>query len=529
MAAGLAGRAPIASKGGMRIELDRRTVIAGLLSTCAGAAVADGPARTGRPRPRPAPERVGAGVQPPPRPVGLGQPPTVEEIVRAARLTGEHAGAAFDVASGKLIESHNDDVRLPPASVMKALTAAYALERLGPDHRFETRLLATGPIEGEVLQGDLVLVGGGDPTLDTRDLDRLAEALAGAGVRRLSGRFLVWEGALPFVREVDPSQADHLGYNPSVSGLNLNFNRVHFSWERTGSAYTVALDARSGDLKPAVTTSRMRVENRSLPVYTYESGGGRDLWTVARGALGKGGARWLPVRNPGAYAGEVFGTLARRHGVVLPAGRSVDELPEGEVLAQVRSAPLAEIAEGMLRFSTNITAEVLGLSATLAGGEVPASELTLEASGAAMADWAETALGVRGARIVDHSGLGDGSRLSARDMAAAVLRMARQGPDVVPILKEFAMPDGQGGLTTNGPIGVSAKTGTLNFVSGLSGVATSSQGREIAFAVFTADLAKRERGLASGDEIPSGARPWNASAKRVQRGLIERWAALPRR
>ena len=472
------------------------------------------------------PERIGAGAEPRPRPEGLGQPPTVEEIVSAARLTGDYACAAFDVASGELIESVNDEVRLPPASVMKALTAAYALDRLGPDHRFETRLIATGPIEGDEVKGDIVLVGGGDPTLETRDLDRLAEALAGAGARRIAGRLLVWEGALPFAARIDEGQADHLGYNPSVSGLNLNFNRVHFSWERAGSAYTVALDARSGNLKPAVTTSRMRVEARSLPVYTYSSAGGRDLWTVARGALGRGGARWLPVRNPGAYAGDVFVTLARRHGVVLPAARSVGALPEGEELARVRSARLVEIAEGMLRYSTNITAEVLGLSATLAASGRDAESLTLAASGAAMSEWASDALGMQGSRIVDHSGLGDGSGLSARDMAAAMMQLARQGPEVVPILKEFAMPDGRGGLTEAGPVRVTAKTGTLNFVSGLSGVATSPRGRDVAFAVFTADLDRRARGLASGDEIPSGARPWNASAKRVQRGLIERWAAL---
>ena len=509
----------------MTVDLTRRTALAGLLSAWAGAALADGPPNILRPRARPVPERIGEGAQPKARPEGLGQPPTVEEIVAAARMTGDYACAAFDVATGALIESVHDDVLLPPASVMKSLTAAYALDRLGPEFRFATRLVATGPVEGEELKGDLVLAGGGDPTLETRDLDRLAEALAGAGVRRIAGQFHVWEGALPFVRAIDPDQGEQLGYNPSVSGLNLNFNRVHFSWERAGSAYTVALDARAGDLMPAVTTSRMTIEDRSLPVYTYRSLGGRDLWTVARGALGKGGARWLPVRNPGAYAGEVFATLARRHGIVLPAARSIPALPEGEEIARVQSPPLVAIAEDMLRYSTNLTAEVLGLTATLRDGPMTAGD-PLVLSGAAMSDWASRALGVRPGTLVDHSGLGDESRLSAREMAAAILGMARDGPDVVPILKGFQMPDGRGGLTEGGPIRVVAKTGTLNFVSGLAGVARTATGREVAFAIFTGDLSKRARGLASGDEIPSGARPWNATSKMVQRGLIERWAAL---
>ena len=510
----------------MTQSISRRAALASLLSACSGAVLAQSPLPTARPRPRPLPERIGAGAVPRARPDGLGQPPTVEEIVAAARLTGEYACAAFDIATGRLIESVNDDVLLPPASVMKALTAAYALDRLGADHRFATRLIATGPVVGDELQGDLVLAGGGDPTLETRDLDRLAEALAGAGVRRIGGRFLVWGGALPFVRAIDPDQGEQLGYNPAVSGLNLNYNRVHFSWERTGTAYTVSLDARSGDLMPAVTTSRMTVEDRGLPVYTYASAGGRDLWTVARRALGKGGARWLPVRNPDAYAGEVLVTLARRHGVVLPAARPVTALPAGETVAEIRSAPLREVAEGMLRYSTNLTAEALGLAATLSQGPMPDGVPPLVRSGTAMAEWGAGALGLEAARIVDHSGLGDESRLSARAMAGAILRMARGGPEVVPILKPFAMPDGRGGLGEGGPVRVAAKTGTLNFVSGLAGVARGDGGREVAFAVFTGDLAKRARGLASGDEIPDGARPWNASSKRVQRELIGRWTAL---
>jgi D-alanyl-D-alanine carboxypeptidase/D-alanyl-D-alanine-endopeptidase (penicillin-binding protein 4) len=53
---------------------------------------------------------------------------------------------------------------LPPASVAKALTSLYALDTLGADHRFQTRVMATGSVIGGVLKGDLILVGGGDHT-----------------------------------------------------------------------------------------------------------------------------------------------------------------------------------------------------------------------------------------------------------------------------------------------------------------------------------------------------------------------------
>ena len=77
------------------------------------------------------------------------------------------------------------------------------------------------------------------------------------------------------------------------------------------------MDARTASFSPRVATASMKVVDRSMPVYTYSQGDGVDEWTVARAALGSGGARWLPVRRPDLYAAEVFQTLARTHGIVL--------------------------------------------------------------------------------------------------------------------------------------------------------------------------------------------------------------------
>ena len=72
----------------------------------------------------------------------------------------------------------------------------------------------------------------------------------------MRGKFYVYDGALPNLDEIDESQLDQSGYNPAISGLNLNFNRVHFEWKREGGAYTVMLDARSINFRPAVTVAK---------------------------------------------------------------------------------------------------------------------------------------------------------------------------------------------------------------------------------------------------------------------------------
>ena len=176
-------------------------------------------------------------------------------------------------------------------------------ERLRPV--LEHRLLAAGPVQKGVLNGDLILAGGGDPTLTPDDLAVMAADLKKAGVREVRGDFRVYEGALPFVASIDPDQPEHVGYSPAVSGIALNFNRVHFEWRVAGKGYAVSMDARTGKYRPDVAMAQMKVVARSLPVYTYEDLDGVDRWTVASSALGNGGSRWLPVRKPGAYAGTI--------------------------------------------------------------------------------------------------------------------------------------------------------------------------------------------------------------------------------
>ncbi|MEL6886002.1 MAG: D-alanyl-D-alanine carboxypeptidase/D-alanyl-D-alanine-endopeptidase [Pseudomonadota bacterium] len=448
--------------------------------------------------------------------------PGPDAIVAQAKLGGRVCFAVADAATGRVLETSNSSVGTPPASVAKAVTALYALDALGSDHRFVTSVMATGGVSNGVVQGDLVLVGGADPTLDTNALAALAQGLQDKGIREVRGGFKVAQGVLPYVRTIDKGQPDHVGYSPAVSGIALNFNRVHFEWKRSGNGYATTMDARSDRLRPAVYTSKMAIADRRLPVYTYRDGGRSDNWTVARGALGKGGARWLPVRKPGLYAGDVFQTLARSHGIVLKNPTVVDRTPSGTVLVQHRSDALRTILKAMLRFSTNLTAEMVGMAATRARTGRVAS---LRASAGEMSRWAAQALGAPGMKLVDHSGLGDASKMTADAMVRALVKV-HQSRALRPILKPIPMLDAKRRAIKNHPVEVHAKTGTLNFVSGLAGYMTARDGRVMAFAIFAADEATRSRISKANREAPQGARGWNRRAKVMQQKLIERWGRL---
>jgi D-alanyl-D-alanine carboxypeptidase/D-alanyl-D-alanine-endopeptidase (penicillin-binding protein 4) len=412
------------------------------------------------------------------------------------------------------------DVGLPPASTLKAVTSLYALDRLGPDWRYRTGVYATGPLENGIVQGDLVLVGSGDPTMDTDRLLLLAEATAARGVRGVTGRFLVWDGYLPDLDYLAAGQPEQVGYNPAVSGLNLNFNRVHFSWERTGSGYDVEIVARGLKAAPdAGRLARVAVADRAGPVYEYHGNQmGRDQWSVARSALGKEGSRWLPVREPGLYCGHIFQELAAAEGVRLPTVTMSDEEPRGGVrLASVSGQRMRDVLREMMRYSTNLTAEVTGMTASLAGG---AEVGDLSASGAAMKDWAEARYGVRGVTFQDHSGLGYDSRVTA----SAMVTMLLADPAVRPLMKGVNLDLSKSDL---GPRGVSAvaKTGTLNFVSSLVGYVLLPSGRDLTFAILTGDIARRDAVPMDQRERPDGGRGWANRSRTLQKRLIRSWSA----
>ncbi len=484
--------------------ISRRMMLAGLLAGAAFPAAGEGMDSSPRP--------VARGGKAVARPAA--NPVDTAELIAAAKLGGAVAYVLMDPKAGTVLEAHDPDLPLPPASVAKAVTSLYALERLGAGYRFATRVLATGPVAGGIVQGDLVLAGGGDPTLQTDQLGDLVARLAKAGLKGATGRFLYWDGALPRLEGIASDQPEHVGYNAAVSGLCLNFNRVYFEWKRVSGDWRTTVDARGERFVPEVGMVRVAVAQREAPLFTY--GRGRvEEWTVASGALGKGGSRWLPVRDPGAYVAEVFRTLARAQGIRLEAGERVASVPPGTEIDRIESEPLPEVLRDMLRYSTNLTAECVGLTASGAPG--------LEASGRMMSDWVRANFGVT-FEMHDHSGLGGQSRVTAAGMAKVLAQADREGRGLKAILRDVGMKDDKGKVIDGHPVKVLAKSGTLNFVSGLAGHIVPPQGRELVFAIFTGDPERRDAVPVALREEPEGGKAWTSRARRLQGQLINRWA-----
>jgi D-alanyl-D-alanine carboxypeptidase/D-alanyl-D-alanine-endopeptidase (penicillin-binding protein 4) len=149
-----------------------------------------------------------------------------------------------DLDSGRTLAAHTANAAFIPASVAKVPTAVAALEVLGGAHRFRTSVRAKGEIEAGVLRGNLVLVGGGDPLLGPDGLLALCRALHRQGLRRVNGRFRYDESLYATRTAIRAAQPQDAQYNPGVSALSLDFNRLQFAWRRGGqdgavTGYTV--------------------------------------------------------------------------------------------------------------------------------------------------------------------------------------------------------------------------------------------------------------------------------------------------
>ena len=456
-------------------------------------------------------------------------PQSGEKIRSDYGLSGQSGWMLIDLDTGEVLDQSNADQAFAPASVAKLPTAAFALDALGPDHRFTTEIVGTGPIVNGRLQGDLVLKGGGDPELDTDALMPMVNRLREQGITGIDGKFGVDATALPQIPEIETTQAVDASYNPSVSGLNLNFNRVHLKWDARKGREQISVRAAAVKYSPDVERVSVALnEDPKAPVFTLHNGNGREDWLMARWAFRGSAGRWLPVKDSASYAGEVFRTLSTQSGLEIPAAVPVHAPKEAATLATHESRPLGKIVRSMLRYSTNITAEVTGTAATRTVGIAAGS---LADSADAMNAWASIVAGFEindpGFRLVNHSGLTVDSRVSPRRLVELLEALGRRSADAG--AAHDRLPGGIAGYLRPYNVAVKsvpldyknltvvAKTGTMSYVRGLAGYIATPKGRRLAFAIFSNDLARRSGGAEKVNKR------WMGKARGFERSLIRNW------
>ncbi len=354
--------------------------------------------------------------------------------------------AVADLATGDPLVAVGPD-RATPASTTKLLTAAAALETLGPGHTFTTSVVRSGPRR-------ITLVGGGDPYL-TYD----AESGAGAYPVRTD------------LATLAARTADALR-QAGVRKVRLDHDASLFSGPGASAGW-------EPDYVPDGVVSPIGA-----------------LW-VDRGTDPQG---WGRVADPATHAAQAFAKALAAEGIVVKGAPRARTAPGSATpLAQVRSAPVDQIVEHVLDVSDNEAAEVLAHHVGLA----VEGEGSFEAGASAVVDTLD-GLGVPtdGLELHDGSGLSRQNLVPATTLLHLLSVSARAGhPELRAVLTGMPVSGFTGSLSqrfADGPdegLGtVRAKTGTLTGVHGLAGTVTDRNGTTFAF-VALADRVAPDKSL----------------------------------
>ncbi len=178
-------------------------------------------------------------------------PASVLQAMRTINLPVQDVGVhVVPVAGGQPLLSVNADEALNPASTMKLLTTYAAVSRLGADYRWKTRVFLRGELRDGVLDGDLVLQGGGDPKLVIEDLLEMMARMREAGLREISGNLILDDGVFLLddrsVEQIDGDSSQP--YNVRPHGMLLNFKATKFVITPRGETVDIVLDPPLADV-----------------------------------------------------------------------------------------------------------------------------------------------------------------------------------------------------------------------------------------------------------------------------------------
>jgi serine-type D-Ala-D-Ala carboxypeptidase/endopeptidase (penicillin-binding protein 4) len=429
---------------------------------------------------------------------------------------------------------------LAPASNMKLFTTAAALYYLGPDYRYNTFLMATGPIRDGVLEGDLVVYGTGDPTFSGRFgspvgvWQAFADTLQALGVREIEGDIV--------------GDASYFEGPGAAEGWQTSY--MNSSYAASAGALSYTDNLATLQIRPAAQVG-WRPEVGLLPggvgiaivnqARTVASGASRidagrvayDGPIVVRGQIARNSApltRTVTVSDPARFAAAVFREVIERREIVVRGGirsalteeespvtgRSVfapalDSREPVRVLAVHTSPPLMPILDIINRRSHNLMAEqvlrTVGRVATgagsVAGGRRAIEHMLVSEGHNAPGEVA----------VYDGSGLSVLNRSSARGLIGllAVMAGSPMWQSYLETLPEAGDPRGlrrMGGTPAAGNL--RAKTGTIDRVSALSGYVRAANGEQLAFAILS-------------NNVPS-----TGMAKRIEDAIGARLAAFER-
>ena len=392
------------------------------------------------------------------------------------------------VESTKPFLSMNAQTSVQPASLMKLITTAAALDLLGPDYRWSTRVYTNGTQNGDVLQGDLIIRGSGDPRFSQQDLWQLLRRLRALGIRQITGDVILDRSLFASYKD-DAAQFDQKperAYNALPDALLLDTKsvlvqlipdaarqRVRVTLEPYLTDFSLSAPTLSGgECGDWRTQLGLRVEQKKI---------------IFAGSYALScGERTIAVHAYPLTHNEYFDSsmrqLWREMGGSLQGVTREGVLPtQAQEITQWQSAALTDAIRDINKFSNNVMARQLLLTLAAERGYQPASK---EAGAAVIRQWLITK-GINAAELVidNGSGLSRVDRLSAV-LLARILQAAWMSPTMPEFIASLPLAGVDGTMRKRAEsLSVKSfahiKTGSLTEVAGIAGYVTTRSGKRM--------------------------------------------------
>lgn len=355
----------------------------------------------------------------------------------------EHASVSvcvLDLATSKTVAQYNQAQSVTPASVLKLLTTGAALEMLGPDFRFETKLMTSGTLENGLLSGDLIIQGGGDPTLGSRQLPGNPEAfltdwvnaLRNAGILHIKGRILADaslfddEGVSPFWLWEDIGNY----YATGIYGLNVFDNSFKLEL-KSGAVGSRPEVVGMYPIIPGLTIdNRLQAANNDQDsAYLYGAPYQYDMRLFGSMPANRNS---FTIRgqmpDPAAYLAVKFKEACVKAGIKIEGEalsiRLLGAVPDEprKPLFTTKSVPLFQIIRVIHEKSDNFYTECLLRQLANTASSKPAT--AREGLRVVKSFWQRKGLDLQGLYLYDACGLSPNDRISAALLAQVLCRMA---------------------------------------------------------------------------------------------------------
>lgn len=438
----------------------------------------------------------------------------VERLLSTSPLDkGEWGLLVLDAETGATLYEKNANDYFLPASNMKLLTTALALDTLGPEYRFRTTVETNGTLgpDGK-LTGDLILVGRGDPNLsnrkfpyDTKEefdgppekvLAELSDAIVARGVKEIAGDLVGDDSYFPRERYPDGWEIDDMvwEYGAAISAIVVDDNTVTLTLtpgEKAGGAVMAMVEPATREFVVKNEVITIGAKEKPELRLTREPGGDA---VVVTGAMPAGGAPRklvLAIQEPALHAANLLAQLLKDRGIKVDGiARAAHEPDPGEatrtLLAEHLSIPLKDSVKLVNKISQNLHTEVLLRAAARQQGRwvTPEDLQKFPATFYAKAGIAE-------GDVIQT----DGSGLSRHDLVTprafvALLAYAQKQPWFHAFLASLPVAGADGTLNERmkePPLlgKINAKTGSVTHVRTLSGYAETPGGRKLIFSFLS--------------------------------------------